>query len=116
MSAVDERPKGSPLIRWRARRGWPRSYSRSGDGPWRAEVNRPDGTMGPGTGRWPRWVHRWYARTRGYFWLPCPICGRETGGHEWGHYDGKSSAIHPGSDKNRGIGICPSCTRAGYGD
>jgi hypothetical protein len=29
-----------------------------------------------------RWVHEKYARTMGYFWLPCPRCGRMFGGHE----------------------------------
>jgi hypothetical protein len=32
----------------------------------------------------PRWVHRLYAHFFGYFWLPCPICGRPFGGHEKG--------------------------------
>ncbi len=32
----------------------------------------------------PRWIHRWYAWVAGYFWLPCPVCGREFGGHEVG--------------------------------
>jgi len=31
----------------------------------------------------PRWVHRLRAHFGGYFWLPCPICGRRFGGHEW---------------------------------
>ena len=30
----------------------------------------------------PRWAHRLYANLLGYFWLPCPICGRNFGGHE----------------------------------
>jgi hypothetical protein len=30
----------------------------------------------------PRWLHRLYAAALGYFWLPCPICGRMFGGHE----------------------------------
>jgi len=29
-----------------------------------------------------RWVHEKYAKTMGYFWLPCPRCGRMFGGHE----------------------------------
>lgn len=33
-------------------------------------------------GRLPRWVHCVYAFLAGYFWLPCPICGRKFGGHE----------------------------------
>ena len=30
----------------------------------------------------PRWVHRAIAFVGGYFWLPCPVCGRRFGGHE----------------------------------
>jgi len=30
----------------------------------------------------PRWVQRLIAFFGGYFWLPCPICGRKFGGHE----------------------------------
>lgn len=30
----------------------------------------------------PRFLHKWYANVCGYFWLPCPICGRMFGGHE----------------------------------
>lgn len=29
-----------------------------------------------------RWMHRAYAFALGYFWLPCPRCGRMFGGHE----------------------------------
>ena len=29
--------------------------------------------------RWWRWLH---ARIFGYFWMPCPHCGEEFGGHE----------------------------------
>lgn len=64
----------------------------------------------------PRSMHRWYAKAFGYFWLPCSLCGRYTGGHEWKDRDGKSSVIaHP---DRPGIlrGICAACTRAGYGD
>ena len=32
--------------------------------------------------RLPRWAHRLYAWTFGYFWKPCPICGKYFGGHE----------------------------------
>lgn len=32
--------------------------------------------------RMPRWIHKIYARMRGYFWMPCPICGCMFGGHE----------------------------------
>lgn len=33
--------------------------------------------------RWPRWINRIYAAANRYFWLPCPACGRDFGGHEW---------------------------------
>lgn len=33
-----------------------------------------------------RWFHYLYAKLHGYFWLPCPICGRNFGGHEAGPY------------------------------
>ena len=50
-------------------------------------------------------IHRTFAKTHGYFWLPCPLCQREFGGHE----------IHadiPDPTKGEGwyIGICPLCT------
>jgi hypothetical protein len=31
-----------------------------------------------------RWLNRWYATYFRYFWMPCPRCGREFGGHEMG--------------------------------
>ena len=31
----------------------------------------------------PRFLHRLYANVMGYFWLPCPNCGRMFGGHEF---------------------------------
>lgn len=61
-----------------------------------------------------RWVHRWYARTFGYFWLPCPLCGRDFGGHEWRDIGGNISTI-PTDEPGIVEGICPSCTIAGYG-
>jgi len=32
--------------------------------------------------RLPRWLNRLYAKALCYFWIPCPICKREFGGHE----------------------------------
>ena len=29
-----------------------------------------------------RLLHKAYAKFMGYFWLPCPVCGTEFGGHE----------------------------------
>lgn len=36
--------------------------------------------------RLPRWMHHAYAFLAGYFWIPCPGCGRAFGGHETGEY------------------------------
>lgn len=49
----------------------------------------------------PRWLHRLYARLRGYFWLPCPLCGEMTGGHEW------RDTLPLGG--GRGRATCPRC-------
>lgn len=83
--------------------------------------------------RLPRWMHRMWARTWGYFWRPCSECGRPYGGHEWRDIDGKSSTIWGAMSAavwrsggsagvryslggvRRGRGICPACTRAGKG-
>lgn len=66
----------------------------------------------------PRWWHHFYAVSHCYFWLPCPLCGNHTGGHEWRDYKGLSSSIpdpeYP-PNSGRGIGICQDCTRAGRG-
>ncbi|MES2950271.1 MAG: hypothetical protein V4858_17140 [Pseudomonadota bacterium] len=32
-----------------------------------------------------RLLNRIYAWLFGFFWLPCPVCGREFGGHEAGY-------------------------------
>jgi hypothetical protein len=57
-----------------------------------------------------------YAALGGYFWLACPICGQEHGGHEWKDRDGKSASIPaPGYRPGQRVAICPDCTRAGYG-
>jgi hypothetical protein len=61
-----------------------------------------------------RFLHQVYALLGGYFWLPCPSCGRMFGGHEWKDYDGKPSSIkHPSGGK---VAICPDCTRDGCGE
>lgn len=50
-----------------------------------------------------RWFNKLYADVFGYFWLPCPRCGRYFGGHEWKHVD---QHIY----KNRNWqGICLEC-------
>lgn len=67
-----------------------------------------------------RWAHRAYARALGYFWLPCPACGRPFGGHEWRAVDGLPSSVRltierDGETMQQKFGICPACTRAGRG-
>lgn len=65
-----------------------------------------------------------FARSRGYFWLPCPSCGEMFGGHEaeaaadladrlgtWPSIP--DPAYPPGS--GRGLCICPACVVAGKG-
>jgi hypothetical protein len=64
-----------------------------------------------------RRLHHWHAATFGYFWLPCPVCGNEFGGHEWRRVDGRPDSIHlPGDPSSTRTGICPRCTRAGRGE
>ncbi len=41
-----------------------------------------------------------YANLNGYFWLPCPRCGRYFGGHEW--RDTVTCSVY----KGRGYGAC----------
>jgi hypothetical protein len=63
--------------------------------------------------RW-RWAHRWFAWASRYFWLPCPLCGRAFGGHEF--IDGTAGSIpKPGYEPPgpygpfRRVVICPAC-------
>ena len=32
--------------------------------------------------KYPRWINYLYAYIFGYYWLPCPLCGKNYGGHE----------------------------------
>ena len=52
-----------------------------------------------------RWLNKIYASLTGYFWLPCPLCKQEFGGHEW-----KTGDDMPIPNK-LGVyeGICPDC-------
>jgi hypothetical protein len=52
--------------------------------------------------RRPRWLYRLHAFLLGYFWLPCPACGRPFSGWEWSR-DGHT--IYSGST---GHGVCSS--------
>lgn len=55
--------------------------------------------------RLPRVIHRIWARLGGYFWLACPRCGREFGGHEW------DRAGFPTINRLNQKAICPECAR-----
>ena len=50
---------------------------------------------------YPRFINHIFAYLLGYFWLPCPICGRNFGGHEW------SNTLL--SSTGHGKGVCPKC-------
>jgi hypothetical protein len=66
-----------------------------------------------------RALHQAYAAARSYFWLPCPLCDRPFGGHEWRHVNGLPSSVPDPTGEQSGylayVGICPECTRAGKG-
>jgi len=55
----------------------------------------------------PRWLHKVIAKVGHFFWLPCPRCGREFGGHEW-RYAFQEVADDP-PERGRGRGVCPWC-------
>lgn len=57
-----------------------------------------------------------YACMYGYFWMPCPHCGRHFGGHEWYNRNGHESSIPHNGSMDSGRGICPTCTLDGVGD
>lgn len=48
-----------------------------------------------------RWLHKIWAYLRGYFWLPCPMCGKMFGGHEIGG--------HLMENWTDGQGVCRHC-------
>ena len=56
-----------------------------------------------------------YADGHGYFWLPCPLCGAESGGHEWFDRNGQASMIPTEQGPGHAQGICPACTIGGRG-
>ena len=51
-----------------------------------------------------RFLHKLYAWTFGYFWLPCPLCGEMFGGHEW---EVPEAVLWRG--ENAGAGVCKNC-------
>jgi hypothetical protein len=71
--------------------------------------------------RAPRWFHQFYAKAGGYFWAPCPNCGRYFGGHE--HREDPAGHIGsvwtwtqfvPGPTPVQEL-ICAACTAKGVG-
>jgi hypothetical protein len=67
-----------------------------------------------------------FAKMNGYFWLPCPTCGRYFSGNEWLIADWSARVITSnahqvcsiptkGGGEGHGTGICPHCTKAGVG-
>jgi hypothetical protein len=53
----------------------------------------------------PRAFHCLYAHLQGYFWLPCPICGKMFGGHETAATG--FAGLMTGWDE--GKMVCPNC-------
>lgn len=62
-----------------------------------------------------RRIHERYAQTHGYFWLPCPLCGKPFGGHEWRRAAGRPDSVPNPMEPTQYVGICPRCTVAGRG-
>ena len=52
---------------------------------------------------YPRLLNRIWAFLMGYFWLPCPICNKNFGGHEW------SESLMIDWGEGEGEGTCPKC-------
>jgi hypothetical protein len=51
----------------------------------------------------PRFLHRSWAFLRGHSWIPCPICKRRFGSHEWGA--GNELWI----TERDSVAVCPRC-------
>lgn len=64
--------------------------------------------------RW-RTAHHWWARRRGFFWLPCPLCGLKFGGHERDYLTKLPGSVPDPINPPCYVVICPPCTRAGKG-
>lgn len=84
---------------------------------WYRRINRTPplrvGGSEPRSARWARlvpyrwrWFHHAYAASHVFFWLPCPLCGREFGGHEAG-----KDIPDPTGGPGRYIMICSRCSR-----
>lgn len=53
-----------------------------------------------------RGLNKLFARLRGHFWIPCPACGREFGGHE---HEGDYLVITEPNGVVRRKAICRDC-------
>lgn len=59
----------------------------------------------------PRWLNWLRAKIGGFFWLPCPVCKRKFGGHEWQAEAGYWIMDVP-DEPWRGHGVCSAeCKR-----
>lgn len=83
---------------WYRRLGELAPTATGSSGPWHAELVR----LLPY--RWRR-LHQLYAFLLGFYWLPCPLCGREYGGHEHG-----ADIPDPARPPYGGLMICSQCT------
>lgn len=52
-----------------------------------------------------RAFHARYAMRHGFFWIPCPRCGKYFGGHEI-----STTVPDPERGSNAGKGVCTYCT------
>jgi len=51
----------------------------------------------------PRFPHRIWAFLRGHSWIPCPICKRHFGGHEW------TAGNELWITERDSVSVCPRC-------
>lgn len=54
----------------------------------------------------PRWAQRLLALAMLGFWMPCPVCGRKFGEHEW---DGRMHWRYGMGGDQVGSPCCPEC-------
>ena len=54
-----------------------------------------------------RLLNKLFANFFNYFWLPCPLCGENFGGHEWNK---PNQSIM--TSWSSGDGVCPNCIPA----
>ena len=57
-----------------------------------------------------RKLNKAFANLFGWFWLPCPLCKQEFGGHEWRETSDRGILY---TSMTGGKGICPDCAKSG---